>query len=195
MAQPPAKVNMWTDPIGWLRENAERTAAEAGTDQYGRPNDPGWLNDAIGNLTGASDAGTKAYKDANTNQENKGVWKPQLEQVGLEWKDGLTPAQARQKISDKKKADTLELKREVSALEFNDPTAVDQRMRADRQFYATQKSNAQARLDMLAATERSERREDRRYNERLELESRRDRRQAMQNLAAGLASLGAAFAL
>lgn len=195
MSQAPAKVNMWTDPIGWLRENAERTAAEAGTDQYGRPNDPGWLNDAIGNLTGATDAGTKAYKDANTNQENKGVWKPQMAQVGLEWVDGLTPAQAQQKIEDKKEADALELEGKVGALKFNDPTAAHNRMTADRQFYTNQQTLAQQRLDTLAQIERSERREDRRYNERLELESKRDRRQAMQNLAAGLASLGAAFAL
>jgi len=195
MAQPPVKVNMWTDPVGWLRENAERTAAEAGTDQYGRQNDPGWLNDTIGNLTGATDAGTKEYKDAKTNQDNKGVWKPQLEAVRLKWQDNMTPDEARQKINDKKTAEQLKLTREVNQANFDDPTAADKRMRADRQFYATQESNAQTRMDTLAAIERSERREDRRYNERLELESKRDRRQAMQNLAAGLASLGAAFAL
>ena len=33
------------------------------------------------------------------------------------------------------------------------------------------------------------------YNERMEQLDRRDRRTAMQNMAAGLASLGAAFAL
>lgn len=78
---------------------------------------------------------------------------------------------------------------------FNDPTAVHQRMIGDRRYYDDKKERAQERLDTLAAIERSERREDLRYNERLELESKRDRRQAMQNLAAGLASLGAAFAL
>ncbi len=195
MAQPPVKVNMWTDPLGWLRETAEENAANAGTDQYGRPNDPGWLNDTIGNLTNATDEGTKAYRDAKTNQENKGVWKPQLEQVGLTWEEEMTPAQAQQKIKDKKLQDSIKLTQKKEDLKFNNPTAADNRMRADRQFYAAQKSNAQARLDLLASTERSERREDRRYNERLELESKKDRRQAMQNLAAGLASLGAAFAL
>lgn len=195
MAQPPVKVNMWTDPIGWLRENAERTAAEAGKDQYGRQNDPGWLNNTIGNLTGATDAGTKEYTDAKKNQETKSVWEPKLNEVGLKWQDNMTPDQAIQKINDKKTAEQLKLTREVNQANFNDPTAADQRMRADRQFYATQKANAQTRMDTLAAIERSERREDLRYNERLERESKLDRREAMKNLTAGLVALGAAFAL
>lgn len=40
-----------------------------------------------------------------------------------------------------------------------------------------------------------DRKEDMRYNERMEQLDRKDRRMAMQSLAAGLASLGAAFAL
>ena len=40
-----------------------------------------------------------------------------------------------------------------------------------------------------------DRKTDMQYNERMEMLDRRDRRTAMQNMAAGLASLGAAFAL
>lgn len=40
-----------------------------------------------------------------------------------------------------------------------------------------------------------DRKNDQQYNERMEQLDRRDRRTAMQNMAAGLASLGAAFAL
>ena len=103
--------------------------------------------------------------------------------------------QARVQTKEKLKEDARTEKIQDRTDAFMDPALVDQRMRSDRQFYTNQQILAQQRLDTLAATERSERREDRRYNERLELESKRDRRQAMQNLAAGLASLGAAFAL
>ena len=40
-----------------------------------------------------------------------------------------------------------------------------------------------------------DRKEDRLYNERMEKLDRKDRILAMQNIAAGLASLGAAFAV
>ena len=78
---------------------------------------------------------------------------------------------------------------------YYSPTAIDERKTRDRRYYDSMQQNAQLRLDTLEAAQRSERREDRRYNERIEMENRKDRRAAMSNLAAGLASLGAAFAL
>ena len=51
------------------------------------------------------------------------------------------------------------------------------------------------RKDELLFRKEEARREDMRYNERIEELDRKDRRQNMQNLAMGLASLGAAFAL
>lgn len=51
------------------------------------------------------------------------------------------------------------------------------------------------RKDELLFRKEEARREDMRYNERMEELDRKDRRQNMQNLAMGLASLGAAFAL
>ena len=51
------------------------------------------------------------------------------------------------------------------------------------------------RKDDLLFRKEEARREDMRYNERIEELDRKDRRQNMQNLAMGLASLGAAFAL
>ena len=78
---------------------------------------------------------------------------------------------------------------------YYSPTAIDERKVRDRRYYDSKAENAQLRLDTLEAQARSERREDKRYNERLLMEQKKDRRAAMQNLAAGLASLGAAFAL
>ena len=195
MAQAPEKVNMWTDPIGWLRESAERNAANAGKDDFGRQNSPGWLNATIGAQTGATDEGTQQYVRARENQETKATWKPLLNQQGLEWQDGMTPASARNAIKDNKKKETKTEVLEAQELAYYSPSAIDERKTRDRRYYDQMQQNAQLRLDTLEAAQRAERREDKRYNERMELEMRKDRRAAMQNLAAGLASLGAAFAL
>ena len=75
------------------------------------------------------------------------------------------------------------------------PQAVEERRVRDQRYYDSQKENRQLRLDTLQREDRREKREDMRYNERLQLESKKDRRLAMQSLAQGIASLGAAFAL
>ena len=53
----------------------------------------------------------------------------------------------------------------------------------------------EARAAELEYQKLRDRKEDMRYNERMEQLDRKDRQAMMQNLAAGLASLGAAFAL
>lgn len=69
--------------------------------------------------------------------------------------------------------------------------------RTDAQLQAAQlrADNNQIRLDGLDAERRRERKEDRRYNESIERMNTQDRRAAMSSLGAGLAALGAAFAL
>ena len=59
----------------------------------------------------------------------------------------------------------------------------------------TAADNKEARADELEFRRMQARREDQRYNERMEKLDRQDRRQGMQALVAGLAALGAAFAL
>lgn len=54
---------------------------------------------------------------------------------------------------------------------------------------------SEARADNLEYQRSRDRREDIRYNEQMERLDRKDRMTAMQNIAAGLASLGAAFAV
>jgi hypothetical protein len=87
-------------------------------------------------------------------------------------------------------------------LAWNSPTARDEREVRDRRYYDSQKAALQERID--AREDRKlefeyqklrDRKADMQYNERLEQLDRKDRRLAMQNLAAGLASLGAAFAM
>ena len=52
-----------------------------------------------------------------------------------------------------------------------------------------------ARIQQLQYQKMRDRKEDMQYNERMEQLDRKDRRSAIQNMVAGLASLGAAFAL
>ena len=190
----PQQPGLLTDPMGFFREMAERNAARAPVDDLGQRN-PGLLNDTLGFITGATDEGTQEYIRAGKSQKAKNKYFDEFERRGLEWDDDKTGAQAAQEIrefDEKEKRDDVI---ETQELIHNSPGNRRDRMVEDRRYYDNQKQLAQQRLDSLAAIERSERREDRRYNERMELESKRDRRQAMQSLAAGLASLGAAFAL
>ena len=53
----------------------------------------------------------------------------------------------------------------------------------------------EARADELEYRRMQDRKEDLRYNESIERMDRKDRQQSIQTLVAGLANLGAAFAL
>ena len=98
-------------------------------------------------------------------------------------------------IREQKNRNTLADTQTAYAAAYNNPAAVDERIVRDRRYYDDKAATAQNRLDMLEREDRRERREDMRYNERLQLEAKKDRRLAMQTLAQGIASLGAAFAL
>ena len=80
--------------------------------------------------------------------------------------------------------------------------ARDERAVRDRRYYDQQKANlkiasisAKIRKLEFEYQKMRDRKADMQYNERLEQLDRKDRKMAMQNLAAGLASLGAAFAM
>ena len=76
--------------------------------------------------------------------------------------------------------------REQTAQNRNDLLLAAERTRAD---------NQQIRLEDIEARRAREDKEDRRYNERIMQMNTADRRAAMSSLGAGLAALGAAFAL
>lgn len=190
----PQQPSLLSDPMGFFREMAERNAARTPVDDLGQRN-PGLLNDTLGFITGATDEGTQEYIRAGKSQKAKNLYADEYEERGLEWKPNTTRAQASKVIKEYDEEEERSKLLETQSLIHNSPENVRARTVEDRRYYDNQRQMAQQRLDMLAAIERSERREDLRYNERLELESKRDRRQAMQSLAAGLASLGAAFAL
>ena len=105
-------------------------------------------------------------------------------------------------IRDQK--DTNETARTLKAqnLAYNNPQARDERETRDRRYFDSQKMLLQDRIDAREAKAQEfeyqkmrDRKEDMRYNEEMARLDAKDRRMAMQSLAAGLASLGAAFAM
>ena len=87
-------------------------------------------------------------------------------------------------------------------LTYNNPTARDERETRDRRYNDTQRMLIQDRIDAREDKNQQwqymkmqDRKEDRRYNEQMERLDRKDRKMAMQGIVAGLASLGAAFAI
>ena len=71
----------------------------------------------------------------------------------------------------------------------------EQMLQQAREANLTRAENAEVRADNMALQRMQMEREDLRYNERMEKLDRQDRKSARQSLVAGLAALGAAFAL
>ena len=85
---------------------------------------------------------------------------------------------------------------------FKDPQMIEERrvqaeLRNDtlRQNALTRQDTQQARLDEVEYRRLQDAKDDRRYNESIERMNTKDRRAAMSSLGAGLAALGAAFAI
>ena len=83
----------------------------------------------------------------------------------------------------------------VKAQEAQTGLLREQLLQQAREANLTRAENAEIRADQLGLERMRMEREDRRYNERMEQLDRKDRRSATQSLVAGLAALGAAFAL
>ena len=212
----PQQPGFFSDPVGFFREGAERNAASAGRDDFGNLKDPGFLNNVVGALTGATNEGTQEYVTAARDYKNKNEYKARIESLGGTFTPGMTSGQYLSEI------DTLTQTRNNNAytnspagkaaadqlrLQTNQLAATNKRLdnqlattnkRLDNQMemaYLDRADAKEARAAELEYMKIRDRKEDMRYNERMEQLDRKDRRMAMQNLAAGLASLGAAFAL
>ena len=231
--------SIWSDPMGYFREQAERTAAEAGKDRYGKANDPGLFNNMLGAVTGATNAGTQEYRDLEQQNTLQGQFGSQLSlyggaEVGLGEDKGTVAA----RLLKRKEAYEKEQRTKARNEEYNAPEAREARRLQAEQFAAgrTDVANQMAltRAEMAQGTSRfnqtmsrqlsqdakahqlqlmqfaetreqkandleyqkmRDRKADMQYNERMETLDRKDRRQAMSSIAAGLASLGAAFAM
>ena len=206
----------FSDPIGHLREGAERNAAGAGRDKFGNQNDPGWWNNMVGSLTGATDAGTQEYVQAEKDFKNEKTYKSQIEALGGTFTPGMTAGQYGAEVdrltqnrnnnaytnSPAGKAAAAQLALQTSELAATNKRLDSQNQitnkRLDQQLEIAQLDRADSKERYAAELEYQklrDRKTDQQYNERMEQLDRKDRRTAMSSIAAGLASLGAAFAL
>ena len=116
--------------------------------------------------------------------------------------EGLDAGSIGSLIRDQRNQNTIETTQTAQAVAYNSPTARDERRIRDQRYYDNQKLQIEDRIERrenrsqeLEYQKMRDRKEDMRYNEQMERLDRKDRKMAMQSLAAGLASLGAAFAL
>jgi hypothetical protein len=207
--------------MGYFREQAERTAAGAGKDKYGKAKNPGWFNDAMGALTGATNAGTQEYRDLEKQTSLQGKYGSQLglykgAEVGLGEDEGSVLERLRTKKSAYETGERTKARSEL----YNAPEAVRQRDIEDKRWNLSQQQYADTRTDVANQMELA--RADRNTNEKNRLADRADardsraddlmfrretmeradrkdernrRRDSIAALTSGLAALGAAFAL
>ena len=143
---------------------------------------------------GRADEGQEVLDDM---QEAKvrDLVKDKVELAGGTYRPGMSVGEAGNLIRGLERDKTRQETKDTAMDAYYLPQAVEERRVRDQRYYDQQKENKQLRLDQIRREDRRERREDQRYNERLQLESKKDRRLAMQSLAQGIAALGAAFAL
>ena len=201
----PQQPGFFSDPIGFFREGAEQNAARAGVDEFGNRNDPGWLNNAIGALTGATDKGTQEYVQAQKNQKNKLTYKGDIEGLGGTFTPGMSSGQY---VAEIDRLTQLRNNNNYTNSPAGKAAAAQLKLQTDQFALTNKRLDNQMEMALLDRADSKElqanqleyqkmrdRRADQEYNERMERLDRKDRQAMMQNLAAGLASLGAAFAL
>lgn len=181
-------------PLDFVRGWVEDRAVENRVEDVRKPGEynAGWLDSLVGQVVGADTEGAvDTYTSEIKEYENKTKWKPQLEAVGLKWRAGMTPGEARSAINEKNKEDKIENIKETQYLQYNNPQAREERRLA-----------AQARADLLRSQDRTlqfqmlqAQRENDRYYDRLEREDKKDLREGYKQLGLGLAALTAAFTI
>lgn len=105
-------------------------------------------------------------------------------------------------IQEEKTKNLIETTGAVEKAKYESPGSIRQRDVEDRRWNETQRLNLLDRADAREAKASEleymrmrDRKDDRRYNESIERMDRKDRKQSIQTLVAGLANLGAAFAI
>ena len=90
---------------------------------------------------------------------------------------------------------TAQLQSQSEQFQANHRLQLQQMAQSDKRYLMDRADSREQKAIELEYMKMRDKKEDMRYNERMEQLDRKDRRMAMQSLAAGLASLGAAFAL
>ena len=185
---------MWDsfiDPVaGFFGQDADSQRDSLGTYADGKTYKPTFGD----RFWGRADEGQQVLDDVQEAEVRDQVKNP-LELAGGKYTEGMTVGQAGAQIRELERDRDRQSTQDAAMDAYYLPQAVEERRVRDQRYYDSQKENRQLRLDTLQREDRREKREDMRYNERLQLESKKDRRLAMQSLAQGIASLGAAFAL
>jgi hypothetical protein len=196
--------NIFTNPIDYLRETAERKAAETAPDSLGNRN-PGFLNDLIGNLTGATDAGTQEYINRAKEVANRNKYQETIEALGGQYVRGKTAGQLQAQVSELQedlKNSNFESspagKRLTAQLKQQSENNKITNKRLDEQITMGRLDRADrldAQADALALERERMEREDHRYNQELMRFNENRRMESISGLAGGLAALAAAFAM
>jgi hypothetical protein len=109
-------------------------------------------------------------------------------------KEGETQTRALETIAAGQKPQLESIAASVKATESQTELLREQLLQQAKEANLNRAAEADSRADNLALQRMQMEREDIRYNERMEQLDRKDRRQGISSLAAGLAALGAAFA-
>jgi len=185
---------MWDsfiDPVaGFFGQDADSQRDKLGTYADGKTYKPTFGD----KFWGRADEGQKVLDDVQEAKTRELV-KDKVELAGGTYRPGMTVGEAGALIQELNRKNTRQETKDAATDAYYLPQAVEERRVRDERYYNQQAENKQLRLDQLRREDRRERKEDQRYNERLQLEAKKDRRLAMQTLAQGIASLGAAFAL
>lgn len=205
------------DPIGFLREYAEKNAAKAinkGPDELGQDRSPGFINDALGFITGATDEGTQGFVQAGKDAKNKRKYGTDYRKAtgkNLEGGESIGAIESAIEEGNNEKR----VQRQVELYNITDGLAgggKDQRAlesqrhqqtmtrlenadrRSERNSMLDRAERKDERAENLERLRMTERKDDLRYNENIARMDRKDRKESLNTLIVGLSQLGAAFA-
>lgn len=200
--------------LTWIRAGANKAAAQEAYES-GEPIELDWWD----RVRGATDEDAEnAYNRIQQRDVNRQVGSDLAiaGKSGALWGETLQQAQGRaaagaRQLADKSKAGDRQFtlttlaeqqKPMLAEIAAGRETANNQLELARLEYQAAREERRDARADALAQKadeleyrRMQDRKEDLRYNESIERMDRKDRQQSIQTLVAGLANLGAAFAL
>jgi hypothetical protein len=195
----------------WIKDRAVENRVED-VRKPGEYNATTW-DKIVGGLTGtnveqAVDDHTKTVNNKKTTDYLTSIGETR-QSLGLSEDSTLNDATGAYTLTTRTRADEKEKTKHKRGLEpYKMELAASREQRAGELALAREKlsqsnnlailqlaDNKDARIADLQYQKQRDRKSDQQYNERMEMLDRKDRKQAMSSLAAGIAALGAAFAI
>ena len=209
---------MGWDPLNDIRYGVEKERALI--DDTGLNESPGWWNNLMGYVSGATDEGVERKRSSMESASAKRDYKQRYERItGQKWQPGMNAGSALEQIdnaleekADDKFSQQLRLQTEAGLAPINAQLKAaalqndaNRRLEQLKFEYLEKKdtnrydlaraealeSKAEARRDRLDLLDR----QDHRYSQEMQRYDKRRQKETIQSLVAGLASLGAAFAM